>query len=100
SSLQLDGNILFSLTSLVPQIQPYMGFGAALNRLDLDTGDPDPDVDDDETNIGLNLISGLIFGTNATWRPYIHYEYTIINDFRNGANIAVGILLQVGGRFR
>ncbi|MGH7712803.1 MAG: hypothetical protein ACREOG_16050, partial [Gemmatimonadaceae bacterium] len=72
SSLQLDGNILFSLTSLVPQIQPYMGFGAALYRLDRDTGDPDPAVDDDETHIGLNLITGLIFGTNATWRPYIH----------------------------
>lgn len=95
SSLQLDGNILFNLTSSLSQIQPYMGFGAALNRLSID--EPTPGVDSDETNVGINLVSGLIFGTNPKWRPYVNYEYTIINDFPNGANIAVGILFQISG---
>ena len=95
--LQLDGNMLFNLRSLVSQIQPYMGVGAALNRVNFDTGDPD--TDSDETNLGVNLISGLIFGTNPKWRPYAQFEYTIINDLGNGANLAVGILFQLNGRF-
>lgn len=97
SSFQLDGNILFNFRSLVAQVQPYMGFGAAFNRLSIDVDSPG--VDNDETNVGLNLISGLVFGTNPTWRPFVQYEYTIINDFPNGANIAAGIIFQLSGRF-
>lgn len=97
SSSQLDGNILFNFRSLVAQVQPYMGTGVALNRISFDTSDPD--VDSDETNLGINLISGLIFGTNPKWRPYAQFEYTIINDFGNGANLAIGILFQLNGRF-
>ncbi len=97
SELQLDGNILFNFRSLVAQIQPYMGFGAALNRINIDEEVPGADLD--ETNVGVNLISGLIFGTNATWRPYTQFEYTIINDFGNRADLAVGILFQLSGRF-
>lgn len=95
SVAQLDGNILFNLTSLVSQVQPYMGFGAAFNRINIDETDPDTDLDD--TNVGVNLVSGLIFGTNAKWRPYVNYEYTIINDRFNGATFAIGILFQVSG---
>ncbi len=97
SSAQLDGNILFNFRSLVAQVQPYAGFGVAINKLSIDTGDPDVDLD--ETNVGINLISGLVLGTNPTWRPYTQFEYTAINDFGNGANIAVGILFQLSGRF-
>ena len=96
SSLQLDGNILFNLTSMLTQIQPYMGLGAALNRLSIDSDVPGVD-DLDDTNFGVNLVSGLIIGTNPKWRPYVNYQYTIINDFPNGANIAIGILFQASG---
>lgn len=98
SSSQLDGNILFNFRSLVAQVQPYMGAGVALNRLSVDSGDPAVD-DLDDTNVGINLISGLIFGTNPKWRPYAQFEYTAINDFPNGANLAIGILFQLNGRF-
>lgn len=94
---QLDGNILFNFRSLVAQVQPYMGTGIALNRLNIDEATPGTDAD--ETNVGVNLISGLIVGTNPKWRPYLQFEYTIINDFPNGANLAVGILFQLNGRF-
>jgi hypothetical protein len=97
SESQLDGNILFNFRSLVAQVQPYMGLGAALNRISIDEEVPGADLD--ETNVGVNLVSGLIFGTNPTWRPYTQFEYTIINDFGNRANIAVGILFQLSGRF-
>lgn len=90
SIMQLDGNLLFNLTSSLSQIQPYMGFGAAFNRLSIDDGE-------DDSNIGINLVSGLIFGTNPKWRPYVNYEYTIINDLGNPATIAIGILFQVSG---
>jgi opacity protein-like surface antigen len=95
SIMQLDGNILFNLTSSLSQIQPYMGFGAAFNRLSID--DDTPGVDSDDTNVGINLVSGLIIGVNPKWRPYVNYEYTIINDSPNGATIAIGILFQVSG---
>lgn len=98
SSAQLDGNILFNFRSLVAQVQPYMGAGVALNRLSIDVDTPGEE-DLDDTNVGLNLISGLVFGTNPKWRPYAQFEYTIINDFGNGANLAVGILFQLSGRF-
>ena len=97
SSSQLDGNILFNFLSLVAQVQPYMGIGVALNRLSIDEEIAGEDLD--QTNVGLNLISGLVFGTNPKWRPYTQFEYTAINDFGNGANIAVGILFQLSGRF-
>jgi len=97
STSQLDGNILFNFRSLVAQVQPYMGIGVALNRLSIDEEIAGEDLD--QTNVGLNLISGLIFGTNPKWRPYTQFEYTAINDFGNGANIAVGILFQLSGRF-
>ncbi len=96
SILQLDVNLLFNFTSAVSQVQPYMGLGGAIHRLSID--EQTPGVDLDETNLGFNLISGLIFGTNPTWRPYAHFEYTIINDFRNGANLSLGILFAVSGR--
>jgi hypothetical protein len=98
SVLQLDGNILFNMTSMVAQVQPYMGFGAAINRLSIDETSPGQDAD--ETNVGVNIVSGLIFGTNPTWRPYTQFQYTMINDFPNGANLVVGILFQISGRFR
>lgn len=98
SVLQLDGNILFNMTSMVAQVQPYMGFGAAFNRLNVD--ESTPGTDRDETNVGVNIISGLIFGTNPTWRPYTQFQYTMINDYPNGANLVFGILFQVSGRFR
>ncbi|MGQ0642106.1 MAG: hypothetical protein ACT4P6_15260 [Gemmatimonadaceae bacterium] len=95
SSLQLDGNILFNMSSLVPQVQPYMGIGLALNRFSVDAAEAGADFD--ETNVGVNLISGLIVGVNPKWRPFLQFEYTIINDFANGANLAVGILFQISG---
>lgn len=97
SSLQLDGNILFNLTSLVSQIQPYMGLGVALNRLNIDIDSPGED-DIEETNVGINFVSGLIFGVNPSWRPYTQFQYTAINDFGNGANLSVGLLFYLGGR--
>jgi len=97
SSSQLDANLLFNFRSLVAQVQPYMGFGVALNRLSIDEDIVGEDLD--ETNVGLNLISGLVFTNNPKWRPYMQFEYTAINDFGNGANIALGILFQVSGRF-
>lgn len=98
SQSQLDGNILFNFRSLLAQVQPYMGAGVALNRLNIDVNIPGEE-DLDETNVGINLISGLIFGTNPKWRPYAQFEYTAINDFGNGANLAIGILFQLNGRF-
>ena len=98
SSMQLDGNILFNFRSLLSQVQPYMGFGVALNRLSIDVDIPGED-DLDETNVGVNLVSGLVLGTNPKWRPFMQFEYTLINDFPNGANLALGILFQLNGRF-
>jgi opacity protein-like surface antigen len=102
SSLQLDGNLLFNLTSLVSQIQPYMGLGVALNRFSLDIPDipGEPSIDSDDTNFGLNIISGLIVGTNPKWRPYVNFQYTSLMDFGNGANLSIGILFQISGNFR
>ena len=97
SSLQLDGNILFNFRSLLAQVQPYSGFGVAFNRLSIDENLAGEDLD--ETNVGLNLVSGLIFMTNPKWRPYMQFEYTLINDFPNGANLALGIIFQLNGRF-
>jgi hypothetical protein len=100
--LQLDGNILFNLDAPVSQIVPYMGIGMALNRISYDFPDTpgSPNADSDDTNIGLNFIMGLIFGTNPTWRPYAHFEYTSLLDIGNGANLSLGILWQISGRFR
>ncbi len=97
SSLQLDGNILFNLTSPVAQVQPYMGFGAAVNKLSIESVSPGV-ADLDDTNVGINFVSGLIFGTNAAFRPYAHFQYTAINDFPNAANLSVGLLFQISGR--
>ena len=98
SSMQLDGNILFNFRSLLSQVQPYMGVGLAFNRLSIDVDVPGED-DLDETNIGANLVSGLVLGTNPKWRPYAQFEYTFINDFPNGATLSLGILFQLNGRF-
>jgi opacity protein-like surface antigen len=98
NSMQIGANLLFNLTSLVSQVQPYMGLGAAINRLSLDVDTPGVDADD--TNFGVNLVSGLIIGTNPMWRPYLNFEYTMINDFPNSATISLGILFQIAGRFR
>jgi opacity protein-like surface antigen len=102
SSIQLDGNLLFNLTSPVAQVQPYMGAGVAINRFSFDVPDipGQPDLDSDDTNVGLNLISGLIFGTNPKWRPYVNFQYTSILDFANGANISAGILWRLSGSYR
>jgi opacity protein-like surface antigen len=101
SVLQLDGNLLFNLTAPISQIQPYMGAGIAINRVSFDVPDtPGVEFDDDETNFGLNIISGLIFGVNPTWRPYVNFEYTSLLDFANGANLSIGILWRISGGYR
>ncbi|MGQ0539883.1 MAG: outer membrane protein [Gemmatimonadaceae bacterium] len=96
SMWQLDGNILFTFTAPVPQNTPYMGFGIAINRLSLDSSSPGgPDIA--ETNVGANLVSGVVLDLNPTWRPYLQLVYTILSDVQNRANLAIGILLRVGG---
>jgi hypothetical protein len=101
SSLQLDGNLLFNLTAPISQILPYMGAGLAINRFSFDVPDtPGVDIDDEDTNFGLNIVSGLIFGTNPKWRPYAQFQYTSLLDAANGANLTLGILFQLTGRFR
>lgn len=102
SALQLDGNILFNLTSAVAQIQPYMGTGIAINRVSFDLPDTPGlgDDDVDETNFGLNIVAGLIFGTYPNWRPYMNFQYTSLLDFANGANVSIGILWRLAGSYR
>ncbi|HJU75792.1 MAG TPA: outer membrane beta-barrel protein [Gemmatimonadaceae bacterium] len=96
SMMQLDLNMLFNFRASISQIQPYAGFGGAFNRLSIDEDTPGVDLDD--TNVGINILQGLVFGTNPTWRPYAHFEYTMINDFPNQASITLGILFAVSGR--
>ncbi len=98
SALQLDGNMLFNLDAPIRQIVPYMGTGVAISRISFDSDVPR--VDNDDTNVGLNFLMGLIFGTNPKWRPYAQFEYTSLLDAGNGANLTVGVLFQISGMFK
>jgi hypothetical protein len=78
-----------------------MGVGLAINRVNFDVPDtPGVEIDEEDTNFGLNIVSGLIFGTNPKWRPYAQFQYTSLLDFGNGANLTFGVLFQLTGRFR
>ena len=89
SGLQLDGNVLLGFGGRTKFISPYAGLGLALTSV---SGEEEPttvaafcpgnttpctlsDVESG-TNIGLNLIGGVLFG-NQSPRVFMQLRYTI-----------------------
>jgi hypothetical protein len=90
SLVQLDLNALYELELARPGIlRPYLGLGVGVVRESFDT----PTGSESETKPAGNLIAGLrlAFRNNANLSPFLHTQYSAINDFANSYTLSVGI---------
>lgn len=86
SIFQIDANVLKNYDLARPgHLRPYIGVGGALRRLSVDSGFSD-------TSVGLNLVSGVRWAMSqgSGYEPFLHAQYTIINNEQNVFALVVG----------
>lgn len=78
-----------------PGIQPYAGVGVGVRLIKLDTSDNDDvegNLDIEETNVGANLLGGVVFGGIGPVQPFVQGRLTV----GDGSAFAVFGGLRVG----
>ncbi len=86
SMQQLDVNFVTNYRLNNPgRFRPYSGLGLAIHRILLDNIGS-------ETEVGLNLISGvrLAMRPGAAYEPFLQAQYTILNEPSNSFTLVVG----------
>jgi hypothetical protein len=74
-------------------VRPYAGVGALLLNESFDS----PTTDNSETNVGYNLVWGSIFNPSARVQPFVHAQYTVIQDYPNHFTLTGGASFAIGG---
>jgi hypothetical protein len=92
SITQFDVNFLHNYV-LADQgrFHPFVGIGAGIWHQGFDAiGTVQPEG---ETKVGLNLVTGtrLAMTPGARYEPFIHAQYSIINDLQNSFTMVVGV---------
>lgn len=90
SLIQVDANVLYE-PAQTGKIRLYGGAGAAFLRATYGE-----DIDSD-TKVGLNLIAGieLVLNEESKLRPFLHGQYTIVNDFGNNYTLSAGVAFRL-----
>lgn len=86
SMQQLDVNMITHYKLANPgRFRPYSGIGLGIQRYLFDAFDS-------ETNVGLNLVSGvrLAMRPGAAYEPFFQAQYTIFNEAANSFTLVVG----------
>lgn len=98
SGLQLNGNVLLGFGGRRKTVSPYVGLGLALTSVSGEEDPPQLSGVESGTNIGLNLIGGLLFG-KASPRIFSQVRYTIGQHElhrKNNADPSSGLAYQGG----
>lgn len=83
--VQFDANVLYDLPlKNTTMFLPYVGTGLVLQHF--------PGT----THVGYNLIGGTKLALHSPWEPFAQFEYSVIINQPNPAEIAVGILYNFG----
>lgn len=92
--LQLDGNVIARFGAPGASILPYAGAGLGVAFVSYDIGDDS----ETETELGLNLLGGIIFpGAFGFGNPYLQARYSLIDPFE-AFSIMGGIRIPLGAR--
>lgn len=84
--LQVDVNVLRDYELASPgRFRPYVGIGGAFRRTSFDDFESD-------SSVGLNLISGVRLKMDGATRyePFLHVQYTIVQDQFNSFTVTIG----------
>ena len=70
---EINGNLLYYFDiRTAPSVNPYLGGGLNIARIEVDSGFPGDDNDD--TRAGLNLMGGVRFDTNSSVKPFVEFR--------------------------
>lgn len=84
---QVDLNIIKPLLLATPgRVEPFVGVGAALERVSYSSG-----ANTSETNVGFNYIVGGTMKSNGQITPFGQFQYTVLHDAPNNAVVSVGL---------
>lgn len=82
-----------------PGIQPYGGVGVGIRLIKLDTSDNDDvegNQDVEETNVGANLLGGVLLGGIGPVQPFLQGRVTLGSGLGSGTAASVMAGLRVG----
>lgn len=76
---ELNGNVLYNFElEGESSVRPYAGGGLNIARFESDVDDvPGVDVDTGNTEVGLNLVGGTKFATDATTTPFVEAKFEV-----------------------
>jgi hypothetical protein len=93
---ELNGNVVYEFSG--DSVRPYIGGGAGLARRSLD--DIEDVFDDDRTELGVNVLGGVEFGSGGV-KPFVEVRWTFYPDDEGdiGDVFDIGDAIQFGDRF-
>ncbi|MGQ0703426.1 MAG: hypothetical protein ACT4PM_09885 [Gemmatimonadales bacterium] len=88
SALGFDGNVLYR-PNYDGKFRLYAGVGGAVVRQSFEGGS--------ETDVGLNFAAGfeLVLNEESKLRPFLHSQYTVINDSGNPFTLSAGVAFRL-----
>ncbi len=94
--ISLDVNVLYPFGVDNQSFTPYAGVGLAVVNSSYEVSAGPLSVDEGNTDLGINLVGGAVFGTGAL-RPFAQARLKLGGD-ANLTSIMGGILFRFGGQ--